>query len=240
MTSLEPYYADDWVTLYHADCRDVLDGLDDESVDAVITDPPYTDRVHANSRVSGMKHRTVGMQFGAITDDDLDAIMAECGRVSRGWVVANMDYHHAAKFDDTPPAGLAMKRIGVWMKKTPMPQLTGDRPAQGWEAIAYMHRDDRKSVWNGGGQHGNFYMAAATGHGHPTSKPIGMVETFIERFTGMGEPATEPPLVLDPFAGSGTTLRAAKNLGRRAIGVEVDERYCELIARRMAQEVLFS
>lgn len=239
MISITPYYQDDLVTLYHADCREVLGMLDDEAVDAVVTDPPYTERVHNNSRVYAMEHRTVGMQFGEITDDDLDAIMAKCGRVSRGWVVANMDYQHAAKFDAEPPAGLTMKRIGVWMKKAPMPQLTGDRPAQGWEAIAYMHRDDRKSSWNGGGLHGNFYLPASRGLGHPTSKPIGMVETFIDWFTAYDDTAPAP-VVLDPFAGSGTTLRAAKNIGRRAIGVEVDESYCELIAKRLAQEVLFS
>lgn len=241
---MKPYYEDDLITLYHADCREGFKNFNDEEVELVITDPPYTERVHKNSRVKNMSQldETVGKQFAEITDTDLTEIMSELGRITQGWVVANMDYHHAVGYDTTPPPGLVMKRVGVWLKKNPIPQFTGDRPAQGWEAIAYMHRDDRKSVWNGGGHAGNFHMKASSGLGHPTSKPIAMLEQFVNWFSDpedvvMGKPAD---LILDPFAGSGSTLRAAKNLGRRAIGYEVDERYCEIIAKRLAQEVLFA
>lgn len=241
---MTPYYEDDWITLYHADCREGFKNLEDEEVELVITDPPYTERVHKNSRVQDMKSRsaTVGKQFGEITDQDLIEIMSELGRITQGWVVANMDYHHAVSYDAVPPPGLAMKRVGVWLKKNPIPQFTGDRPAQGWEAIAYMHRDDRKSAWNGGGHAGNFHMPASSGLGHPTSKPIAMVEQLIEWFSSPEEPVLDKPadLILDPFAGSGSTLRAAKNLGRRAIGFEIEERYCELTAQRLAQEALFA
>ena len=232
---MEPYYQDDFITLYHGGCREALKDFADEEVELVITDPPYTERVHKNSRMKGMgkPDENVGKQFASITDEELTEIMAELGRISHGWVVANMDYRHAVGYDVSPPPGLVMKRVGVWMKKNPMPQFTGDRPAQGWEAIAYMHRDDRKSVWNGGGHAGNFYMPASSGLGHPTSKPIAMLEQFVNWFSEPGD------LILDPFAGSGSTLRAAKNLGRRAIGFEIEERYCEITAKRLAQEVLF-
>lgn len=95
-----------------------------------------------------------------------------------------------------------------------------------------MHLAHKKPSWKGGGKHGNYTLPTAQGEGHPTSKPLAMVEDWIEKFTDRGA------MVLDPFAGSGTTLRAAKNLGRQAIGVELEERYCEIIAKRLAQDVL--
>src|SRR5689334_19413848 len=138
----EPYYSDDLVTLYHGDCRDVLASMADESFAAVLTDPPYTDRTHKKARTP---EREGIPSFAAITDADLKALLSSMGRVSRGWVVATLDYRHAVDFDNNPPTGLKMQRLGVWVKTNPTPQLSGDRPAQGWESIAYMHRDDRRS-----------------------------------------------------------------------------------------------
>lgn len=230
------YYQDDHVTLYHGDCREVMAQIDDSAVSAVLTDPPYTERTHSKARSNS--HKEKGIQvinegvtaFEAITDDDLREILTECGRISEGWVIATLDYRHAFEFDSNPPDGLKCQRVGVWVKTNPTPQITGDRPAQGWEAIAYLHRAKGRSKWNGGGKHGNFVTPIAKPEGHPTAKPISILETLVENFTNPTD------LILDPFAGSGTTLRAAKNLGRKSIGVELDERYCELIAKRLSQE----
>ena len=224
------YYQDDRVTLYHGDCREVLASLEDRSVDCVITDPPYTERTHGMAKTNkGKGHRTKAVTFAAITDADLQEALTSCGRVSRRWVVANLDYAHAVGFDQAPPDGLRVLRLGVWVKTNPMPQISADRPAQGWESIAYMHRADEKPVWAGGGKHGNFILPTQQGEEHPTSKPLDMVRQWVRWFTKPGD------VVLDPFAGSGTTLRAALDEGRRAIGVELDERYCEVIARRLGQ-----
>lgn len=234
-----PYYEDDLVTLYHADCREVMASLAEESVGAVITDPPYTARTHQNARSSapdGSMQRSLSgsrKTFDSIDDGALRAVLIEAGRVSRGWVVATLDYRHAVEFDVTPPEGLRVMRLGVWVKTNPTPQLSGDRPAQGWESIAYMHRADRRSKWSGGGAHGNYVAPIPPPEGHPTAKPLPLVAQWVRWFTDAGD------TVLDPFAGSGTTLRAAKDEGRKAIGVELDERYCEIIAKRLAQETLF-
>ena len=227
------YYQDESVTLYHGDCREVLASLDDQSVTAVLTDPPYTERTHGMAKTNkGKGHDVKAVDFAAITDDDLSAVLDECGRVSCGWVIATLAYQHAFAFDVTPPAGLRCLRVGVWVKTNPMPQISADRPGQGWEAIAYMHRADTTPRWNGGGRHGNYVLPVKQGEGHPTSKPLAMVADWVEKFTLPGD------LVLDPFAGGGTTLRAAADLGRKAIGVELDEAYCEIAARRLSQGVL--
>lgn len=231
---MKPYYEDDLVTLYHGDCRELFSELGGESVAAVITDPPYTERTHRNATTNraGVDH-VLREAFAPIDEEALTAILAEAGRVSCGWVVATLDYRHAVTFDQQPPPGLRVLRLGVWVKTNPTPQITGDRPAQGWESIAYMHRADRRSKWNGGGAHGNFVLPIPPPEGHPTAKPLPVVAQWVRWFTNPGD------TVLDPFAGSGTTLRAAKDEGRRAIGVELDERYCEVIARRLSQDTLF-
>src|SRR5699024_1914410 len=140
--------------------------------------------------------------------------------LTRRWIVANIDYKHAFQLDAAPPPGLRVLRVGVWVKTNPMPQISADRPAPGWEASAYMHRADAKPAWNGGGKAGNYILPLAQNEGHPTSKPFPMVSDWVRKFTNPGD------TILDPFAGSGTTLRAAVNEGRKAIGIEVDEKYC--------------
>lgn len=230
---MTPYYEDDAVTLYHGNARELLASLADASVDCVITDPPYTERTHGQAKSNkGKGHGVKAIGFAAITDEDLREYANEFGRVTRRWVVASLDYRHAVGFDVEPPVGLRTLRLGVWVKTNPMPQISADRPAQGWESIAYMHRADVKPVWSGGGKAGNFVLPVQQSQGHPTVKPLGMVESWVSWFTNPGE------TVLDPFAGSGTSLLAAKNQGRKAIGCELDERYCELAASRLAQDVL--
>jgi site-specific DNA-methyltransferase (adenine-specific) len=234
------YYQDDLVTLYHGDCREVLAQLADQSVDCVITDPPYSDRTHEGTRsnsdrAKGHGNRVLSGNFGfdSITEDGLRVIMGDLGRITRRWVVSSLDYRHAFRFEQEPPENLRTLRIGVWVKPNPMPQISGDRPGQGWEAIAFMHRVDVKPAWNGGGQAGVWFNRVAQNEGHPTSKPLPMVADWVRLFSDPGD------LILDPFAGSGTTLRAAKDEGRKAIGVELEERYCEVIAKRLSQDTLF-
>lgn len=233
------YYQDDYVTLYHGDSSEILADMDDGCVKAVLTDPPYTERTHEGAR-SNSKNATAGGRvlsgsqaaFASITDDGLRNVLAECGRVSQSWVVATLAYQHAFTFDVDPPEGLRMMRVGVWVKTNPMPQISADRPGTGWESIAYMHRSDVKAMWNGGGKHGNYILPTAQNEGHPTSKPLAMLNDWVQKFTNHGD------CILDPFAGSGTTLRAAADNGRKAIGVELNEAYCELIAKRLSQGAL--
>jgi site-specific DNA-methyltransferase (adenine-specific) len=228
---MQPYFQDDLVTLYQGDCLEIMQTFSEESFDCVITDPPYSDRTHSNAKSNKNKgHGNTTIDFASADSFDLTSCFELLGKLSKGWVVATIDYNHAFQFETEPPAGLTQKRIGVWMKTNPMPQISADRPSQGWEAITYLHKADKKSTWNGGGSHGNYISPLATATGHPTPKPLAMVTSFVERFTNHGD------LILDPFAGGGTTLLAARNMGRKVIGIEMDEKYCELIANRLSQQ----
>jgi site-specific DNA-methyltransferase (adenine-specific) len=236
---MTPYYADESVTLYHGDCRELLAELPDQSFDCIITDPPYSDWTHSNVRsnsraASRHGNRVLSGNFGfdSITPEQVKAVMAECGRVTRRWVVSSLDYRHAFAYEENPPAGLRLLRVGVWTKTNPMPQISGDRPAQGWEAIVFLHRTDTKPAWNGKGRAAVWNSATVTTGDHPTAKPLPMVGDWVRLFTDPGD------TVFDPFAGSGTTLRAAIDNGRKAVGCELDERYCELIVKRIAQGAL--
>jgi site-specific DNA-methyltransferase (adenine-specific) len=231
---MTPYYSDDYVTIYHGDCREILPGLD--GCDMVLTDPPFSAKTHDNAKSNkGSRHGIKSIDFKSIDFKSIDfeeVRNAITAARSRRWSVMTVDFRHAARFEDHPPTGHELVRVGAWVKTNPMPQISADRPASGWEAIAYLHRADMKKEWNGGGCHGNYISNVDNTTAHPTSKPISMVRSFVERFSLGGD------LVLDPFMGGGTTLRAAKDLGRKAIGIELDERYCEIAAKRCAQEVL--
>ena len=128
-----------------------------------------------------------------------------------------MEWRHIASLEADPPAGLRFMRFGVWVKANGMPQISADRPAQGWEAIAYLHNVASRPRWNGGGRSGNYVLPIEQGE-HPTTKPMPMFCSLVDRFTEDGD------TIPDPFMGSGTTLVAAKLLGRRAIGIEIEEK----------------
>ncbi len=225
------YYQDEYVTLYQGDGIEALRDYSDGSFDCVITDPPYTEQVHQNARTGKNTYATKGaIDFDHLTQKQLDDAFEEMGRVTKSWVISTLAYQQAFRLSEMPPKTLDFKRIGVWVKTTYAPQVLGDRPSSAWEAIIYLHKAGLVSKWNGGGRHGNYIGNLATPNGHPTAKPIELVNNFIELFT---QPMN---LVLDPFAGSGTTLEAARNLGRKAVGFEIDEKYCELIAKRLSQQ----
>jgi len=222
---MKPYYDHKGITIYHGDCRDVLPGLG--PVDHVICDPPYDEKTHRGARTCGRCDRPIEMGFDPIDPADY---VDELLRISAGWVICFCSLEMLGEYK--VQAMYAWVRAGFWRKPNGAPQFTGDRPGQPGEGIAIMHRPGKKR-WNGGGRHAFWEIQTnQKNENHPTEKPEALMRALIQDFTKPGQ------LILDPFAGSGTTLRAAKDLGRKAIGIEIEEKYCEIAAKRLTQEVL--
>lgn len=203
-----------------------LAGLPDGAVDCVITDPPYAEKTHAGARTSRGSDRA-GVKlvsFASVDDDAFLTLCRQAVRVAKRWVVMTCDWRHAAVAE---VAGLPVVRLGVWVKPDAMPQLTGDRPGTGWEAVLILHRPGKKR-WNRGGHHGVWTCPVERNNDHPTQKPVRLLRSWIRDFTDPDEH------VLDPYAGSGTTGVAAFLEGRRATLVEHDPRYAAVARRRVA------
>ena len=225
---MKPYYADSAVTLYHGDCREILPQI--EQVDHVITDPPYSDTTHEGARTGDAASSGVLVDFASVEAEDVRVVL-EAIRARR-WAVLTVDWQHMLPLKAQPPRGWKFVRHGVWVKPNGTPQFTGDRPAQGWEAVAILHADVKGRMrWNGGGLPATWNHVKVAGL-HPTGKPEQLLIDFVRMFSDPGD------LILDPFGGSGTTAVAAKRLGRRCILIEREEKYCEVAANRLRQSAL--
>lgn len=219
-------------TLYLGDCRDILPTL--PRVDAVITDPPYSENTHKMAKTNkGSGRGTKLITFSSFSGDEFDDVIGACLAVSEGWIVATCDYKHASRWYESEN----FVRLGAWVKPNPMPQISADRPGQGFETVLILHAGVRKKAWNRGGGAAVWTFPVHTGSEVPTQKPLALIESFVNDFTIPGE------TILDPFLGSGTTGVAAMRLGRKFIGCEVNERHFEIACRRIEdaqrQESLF-
>lgn len=210
------------------DALALLASLPDASVDAVVTDPPYDARTHAGARTmrSGVVSGA-GINFAPLAGL---AFVPEMLRAARRWVVAFCTIEDVGAYRDASAA--AWVRAGFWRKPDAIPQLTGDRPAMGGEAVAIMHRPGRKR-WNGGGHHA-FWTCGVdrSKRAHPTQKPLALMQELVRLFTDRGD------VILDPFAGSGTTGVAALMKGRRVILCERVPEYAEIARQRCAAAVV--
>lgn len=239
---MKPYYQDEAVTIYHGSCLDILPALG--QVDLILTDPPYEVEAHTRGRraFSGTtdakfkkgvcEERPIA--FGAMDEATRGAVSREFHRLSTGWIMAfcQVEAVHLWK-DCLEGAGARYFRTQIWDKVDAAPQFTGDRPGMAFECIVTCWNQETRSSWNGGGRRGTYRHATVKEKwGHDTVKPLPLMKDLAALFSDPGE------TILDPFMGSGTTLRAAKDLGRKAIGIELEEKYCELAAQRMGQEVL--
>lgn len=208
---VEPYYEDGAVTIYHGDCREVLPRL--SRAEMVVTDPPYGMGFQSNYR---------NETHPPIEGDDelpLDVIWLAITMASRAAYVF-------CRWDNLPQMPRP-RSVVAWVKNNwSMGDLEHEHGRQ-WEAVCFYPRPGHEFVK----RPPDVVRADRTGNDlHPTEKPVEVVEKLLAANMG----AT----VLDPFMGSGTTLVAAKNLGRKGIGIEIEERYCEIAAERLSQGVL--
>lgn len=256
-----PYWQsrDGRIVLHLGDCREVMATLADKSIDVVITDPPYSEHVHTKSKAGSgerswqdkgasvdpsrrriAKDRDLG--FASLTTDVMTACADAFDRLSKRWVLVFSDVESTHLWrGELTASGLDYVRTGAWIKVGGSPQFTGDRPAVGFEAVTIAHPAGKKK-WNGGGTHAVWSETIAHPSGaderiHTTQKPVKLMRKLVALFTDPDD------LILDPFAGSGTTLVAAYEQGRRAIGCELDEKNAEAAAKRLenltAQGALF-
>jgi site-specific DNA-methyltransferase (adenine-specific) len=234
----DPYYSDDLVTLYHGDCEDVLPGL--SGVGLVLTSPPYNLNGDGNSS-GGTYFRNLSDGYVEHSDDmpheEYVAWQHEVVRLC--WDTLSDDgaiyYNHKPRVGgdrvrlplELIPDDLPVRQIVVWDRGSGFNrQFTYYVPAHEWILLVAKpgFRTTTKSVddvWR---------IPFETGGDHPAPFPLSLARRAVE--------TTSASVVLDPFSGSGTTLRAAKDAGRKAIGIEKSEAYCEIAARRLAQGVL--
>lgn len=227
---MQPYYQDDWCTIYHGESAEILADL--PPCDMILTDPAYGEtHTHAKHLASvTLRNGETARQplpFAGISAHDLLSHALQWTTLARRWVIFTCEWQYMHLLD----AHGLLVRFGIWRKPNGAPQFTGDRPGMGWEALAICHRPGKK-FWHGGGKHAVYSYPKTTETGHPNEKPVALYHALLTDFSCRDEQ------IIDPFMGSGACLRAAKDLRRHAIGIELDERWCEMAAKRLAQEVL--
>lgn len=236
---MKPYYEDSYCTIYHGDCRDVLPGL---TADATVTDPPYGTG-HYESDVVVLTPEMLGsLPMPAAVFGYPERLIGLC-------VASNLVPNEWITWWASNAAIKAFGVHGLWMESECVAvfgphRFQTLRQERSSSSRAVLDKgyigNNRLGIGNPDSRRvGDVWTDAAPGLAfnsherlHPNQKPLSVVTRLVEGTTLPGD------VVLDPFMGSGTTLRAAKDLGRRAIGIEIEERYCEIAAKRLAQEVL--
>ena len=219
------YYSDDLTTLHHGDAWELLATFAEKSFDLTLTDPPYNE---VNRASSGLRLLDKGNADSAVVD--LGRRAGDLDRVTRGASYVWCGYEQVSGLVGAFNRHGRATRVGVWHKTNPSPMNGEKFWTSGVELCVFAHgpkaffdRSCSAPVWKG---------ATEREPRHPTPKPVWLMQELVQASCAPGG------TVFDPFAGSGSTLVAAKNNGRRAVGIELDDAYCRVVADRLAQDVL--
>ena len=212
------YYQDEYVTLYHGDClKEHREWLD---ADVLVTDPPY-----------GMDYTGFGGRRGEPRRErEAHAIAGDADPAARDKALASWGSRPAIIFGRwSVPRPSATRQVLIWDKSDNGPGMGAlDLPwGPSFEEAYVIGRGFTGKRESSVLRVRGFTSGASARPNHPTPKPIALMEQLVEK--------CPPGVIADPFAGSGSTLVAARNLGRQAVGVELEEKYCEIIASRLAQ-----
>ena len=205
-------------TLYEGDCLEIMRGFPSESVDVVITDPPYGVR------------KSEAWDNEDVFRSNITLWMSECLRVSRAgvlWFCADRMLPEVLK-----ASGSRYQRLLIW-EKPPGSQYAGAMRNRIWYSAEIIVVVDKSFSTKGSDAEISFAVrrdrtVPKRKWGHPTTKPLDLMRWLVRHYSNPGD------TILDPFAGSGTTLQAAVEEGRNAIGIEREPEYCEIIRKRMA------
>jgi len=217
----KPYYSDDAVCIVHGDCRDVLPLIPDKSIDLVLTDPPYGIDIAKRGKVGG-DNLAICQDYG-ISDWDKARLDLEVIKLlqnkSKNQIIFGGNY-----IADLLPASSCWI---IWDKREGLPSNNFADCELIWTSF---NKPSRlySYLWQGMLQK---YMTDKEIRQHPTQKPIEIVGRLINSYSDIST------LILDPFLGSGTTAFCAKKLNRKCIGIEIEEKYCEISAKRCSQQV---
>ena len=217
---IKPYYDEDGITIYNADCREVLGQL--EPVDLVLTDPPYG--IDLDTNYSNRRSRDIqGRDYARIAGDALVMDFDFLFRLKGVKVIFGANnFPQQIPFNSQKDGWICWdKRVNEKADKIlgspfEMAVVLGQRT---YKIVRLQHC----GVKNADGD--------MSGRFHPTQKPVMLIKRILGFISG--------ETILDPFMGSGTTLRAAKDLGLRAIGIEIEKKYCDIAIQRLRQQVLF-
>lgn len=247
---LVPYYLDEegQIALFHGDCRDIIPRLPRGLVDAVYTDPPYgmdyCTGIRKPTHPGGLSERNRRLRdllLAPIAGDGsdevgellMDTVAAVADIIAPNapsyWFCSPVKIHY---FVPILSEFFSLKNVMVWDKTNGTAgDLTGAY-SKAWEAVLFMVRGQVPIVGKREQDIIRISKGSTSNYLHPTQKPVPLLAHLIGKHSSQ--------VILDPFVGSGTTLIAARMLGRMAIGIEVNELHCGTTIERLRQKTLFS